>query len=601
MFWKTSRTILHLFMLTLGVTLLGVTLLPDRAWMEQSGRHCGGVGPLDPTFCGCAWGAVYYRGQPLAQAPVQLTFNGATVAATFNGASAAESYPFYAVSGSELGARRGDTMTMTVSIGHVSTTRAFRAEPVNSGDDQGEQEIALVLPEQGQWQPWLTGGYTRTLLVDGPTLWAGGPAGLLRINSGTGLTATQTLPWSAPGVSALAKAPGGRLWVAGPQALAYLDGTQWQNVPPPFSAPIRAIAVEPTTGALWVGGGSNSGALARYNGSWQSITAVLQPIMTLTIDSVGELWAGTWGGGVYRRSGTGADLNSGWQQIRVSNGLAADYILSATAAGADLWFGTRPYLGSQGVLGGISHYQRATGQWQNYSRVDGLPAAPDLPGAPVRIYALTVDSEGSIWAGSEVGVHLLAAPGLWLTDLATSAPVYALAAEAETRIATTGAGQLQRLDRTITPGAPPTAAFSAENAATFAPTALIELQATALDHDEAATPANTQILAWDWVSDRDGPLCTTANSCTIPATNLRPGRHQITLRVQDDEGVWSAGTTTTLTIDDGAATPTATPTATPAVPATPTLTPLPTRSVTSSEIYLPLINRSHSDPTLTRP
>ena len=588
MFWKTSRTILQLLMFTLGITLIGVTMLPDQAWMEQTGRHCGGVGPLDPAFCGCAWGAVYYRGQPLAQAPVALSFNGATAAATFNGTSAAESYPFYAVSGSELGARRGDIMTMTVSIGNISATRAFRAEPVNSGDDQGEQEIALVLPEQGQWQPWFTGGYTRTLLVDGPTLWAGGPAGLLHINSSTGLTATQALPWSTPAVSALAKATTGRLWVAGPQALAYFDGSQWQNVQPPFPAPIRAIVVEPSTGALWVGGGTNSGALARYDGSWQRVTAVVQPIMTLTIDSAGELWAGTWGGGVYRRSGTGADLDSGWQQVRVSNGLASDYILSATAAGADLWFGTRPYLGSQGVLGGISHYQRSTDQWLNYSTVDGLPAAPDLPGAPARVYALTVDSAGIVWAGTEVGVHLLAAPGLWLTDLATSAPVYALAADAETRIATTAAGQLQRLDRTITPGEPPTATFSGENPGPFAQTALVELNATALDHDEAATPANTQILAWDWVSDRDGPLCTTANSCSLPAAVLHPGVHQITLRVQDDEGIWSAGTTTTLTIDDGAATPTATPT----VPATPTLTPLPTRSITSSEIYLPLINRA---------
>ena len=39
--------------------------------------RCVGAGPLpldDPTFCGCTWGEVYYRGQPVVGATVTLQF-----------------------------------------------------------------------------------------------------------------------------------------------------------------------------------------------------------------------------------------------------------------------------------------------------------------------------------------------------------------------------------------------------------------------------------------------------------------------------------------------------------------------------------------------
>lgn len=584
---KVIRIGLHV----LGVLGLIHLLLPTAAWMAPDGRHCGGVGPIDPDFCGCTWGAVYYRGQPIADVPVMLGVGGATLAATFNHAARTEPYPFYAVSGSELGAKRGDTMTMTVTLGNVTATRTFRAEPAQSGENQGEQEIALVLPEQGAWQPWLSGGYTRTLLVDDQSIWAGGPAGLLRIDSQTGITAVQSLPWSTPQVSALAQSRSGEQWAAGPHQLARRIGGQWQAVAPPFSASIRALAFD-EHGRLWVGGGDTGGALARYDGTWQTVTAIAQPIMTLTVAASAELWAGTWGGGVYRRAAQDGDLNQGWQQIRVVDGLSSDYILSAVGQGADLWFGTRPYTGSQGALGGISHYNSATGQWQRYGTAEGLPAAGDLPQAPARIYALAIDHDGVLWAGTDRGIHLQITPNRWLTDTATTAPVYALATDAALVMATTADGVLHRLDRQVTPGAPPSAAFTRGQGATILRAGQLDLAATAVDQDEGATTTAPQIYGWNWISDRDGPLCTTAGRCTFSAAGLSLGEHQITLRVQDDEGVWSAGISTKITvIEESIATPTPIPTRVPPLPSvTPTIGPTATRAI-AGHLYLPLINR----------
>jgi hypothetical protein len=57
-----------------------------------------------------------------------------------------------------------------------------------------------------------------------------------------------------------------------------------------------------------------------------------------------------------------------------------------------------------------------------------------------------------------------------------------------------------------------------------------------------------RIVGWDWSSSLDGPLCTTA-ACTLPYDLFSAGSHAIALRVQDDEGVWSAPMTKTMTVE----------------------------------------------------
>ena len=504
--------------------------------------HCkrGGPLPLDnPNFCGCTWGVIYYRGQPVVSAPVTLRFN-TQITDTLSIVEQEEPFPFYDMTGAELGAQRGDVMTVTTTFGGQTVARTFRAQP----NAEGEQQVNLVLPAQGVWSRWLTGGYTRTLAINGTTLWAGGAAGVRAVDITTAVSTTQMLPWSDP-VVALAIGANHHVWAAAAHQLAEFDGNEWQNRPLPFAATIRALTVDPASGALWAGGGDNSGALAVYDGAWHPVTAVSEQISTLTIDSANQLWVGTMGGGVYRH--TGADLGSGWTQFKVAQGLASNFVLAATATDDAVWFGTRPYLDGQAARGGVSRYNLAQNNWRTYGIANGLPADATLLQAPAAIYALTVDGQGGLWAGTPQGIYQLATPAVWINHLATSDAVRALVAADRVLVAAHNAG-LDRLDPTLVPGNPPTVQLDSLDAATFGQLDSLTLHATAADNDPNTDKAEQQIMAWDWQSDRAGPLCTTADSCLLSGANLTPGSHTISVRVQDDEGVWSQPATKTIVV-----------------------------------------------------
>lgn len=537
------RTISLLFLSVVVLfTITSPTALAQARPDAPLPAHCKRGGPLplnNPNFCGCTWGIIYYRGQPVVSAPVTLRFN-TQITETLSVVEQEEPFPFYDMTGAELGAQRGDVMTVTTTFGGQTATRIFRAQP----NAEGEQQVNLVLPDHGVWSQWLTGGYTRTLVSSGTTLWAGGTAGLRAIDTVSTISTTQTLPWSDP-VVALAIGATNHVWAAAARQLAEFDGNSWQNRPLPFAAAIRALTVDPATGTLWAGGGDNSGALAFYDGTWHTVAGISEQISTLTVDSANQLWVGTLGGGVYHH--TGSDPDSGWTQFKVSQGLASNFILAATASDDAVWFGTRPYLDGQAQRGGISRYSLDQNSWRTYNTANGLPADATLPQAPAAIYALTVDGQGGLWAGTPQGVYQWATPAVWVNHLATGDAVRALAAVDTMLVAARSQG-LDRLDPTAIPGNPPTVQLDPLDAATFGQLDTITLHATAADHDPTAGEPERQIVAWDWQSDRDGPLCTTADSCLIAGADLAPGAHTISLRVQDDEGVWSQLATKTLVV-----------------------------------------------------
>ncbi|MFN8490474.1 MAG: hypothetical protein U0350_22990 [Caldilineaceae bacterium] len=499
--------------------------------------HCKKGSPLpldDPNFCGCTWGAVYYRGQPVTGASVTLQF-GTQVTQTVSAQSKDFASPFYDMSGAGLGAKKGDVMTVTTTFAGQTIVRAFRALP----DNEKEQEVSLVIPTRGEWTPWLTGGYTLTLTTIGNTLWAGGPAGLLAIDLTTQQQVSQSLPWATPTVVSVVGAPNHHLWAAGPHNLAEFDGNTWQNRTPPFAATIRTLAVQPTTGAVWVGGGDSAGALAVYDGVWHPVSAVNELITTLTFDSAGDLWAGTWGGGVYRHPQAGSDPNSGWLHYRIGDGMASNNIYASASNAEAVWFGTQAYLDPQGVHGGISRYRLTDGSWRTYTTAQGLPA--DVTQAPAAIYALAAGPDSSVWAGTPKGIFLLATPDVWITDTVTSGSVRTLATNGDKVIAAQTNGQLWQLDRTRQPDHAPTAQITSAAGLTATPLNPVTLTAN-------ASETGHTILAWDWRSDRDGPLCTTAATCLLPVNRLSPGLHTVSLRVQNDAGVWSAPVTTQVTV-----------------------------------------------------
>jgi hypothetical protein len=101
---------------------------------------------------------------------------------------------------------------------------------------------------------------------------------------------------------------------------------------------------------------------------------------------------------------------------------------------------------------------------------------------------------------------------------------------------------LARLELNIAPGNPPTAVITTPALTTTVVATLI-LAASGSDQDEAGQA----IVGWEWTVGNDAALCT-APTCTLPAQVLGVGVHSIRLRVQDDEGLWSAPVTTTVTV-----------------------------------------------------
>jgi len=68
-------------------------------------------------------------------------------------------------------------------------------------------------------------------------------------------------------------------------------------------------------------------------------------------------------------------------------------------------------------------------------------------------------------------------------------------------------------------------------------------------HLAATTGAGSDIALYVWTSSRDGELYN-GSEAEFSTSSLSPGEHVISLRVQDDHGVWSEISTTTLVVEE---------------------------------------------------
>jgi ligand-binding sensor domain-containing protein len=136
-------------------------------------------------------------------------------------------------------------------------------------------------------------------------------------------------------------------------------------------------------GTMWAGTQAD-GLLRLTDGRWQPVTdsasgnLLFNDIVVNGIDetSDGSLWVGTYNNGLWR-------LRAGqWEQLDAK--LASPKVLSLTAAGKQLWVGTR-----QGLAG----FDGQT--WQNYSG-DVLPNPEAL--------ALAPGDDGTLWIGTMGGL-----------------------------------------------------------------------------------------------------------------------------------------------------------------------------------------------------
>lgn len=532
------RILLVLSLVILAALLAGIADTAYAAPMRPLAPRCVGAGPLpldDPTFCGCTWGEVYYRGEPVVGATVTLQFgNGMT--RTVTSVTDVDATPYYDLTGFGLGAQAGDVMTVTAEFAGLRATRLFRAQP--DEESSKEQHVPLVLVEDGNWQMLLSGSYTRTLTVYGDTLWAASANTVRSIDLTNQLSATLSLPASIGSVRSLAiEESTGHPWLAGSDGIAEFDGAAWQDRSAPVSGIVQALTFDPSDGALWAG--TNLGEVARYDNGWQVITQTLGgPVQALAKDDLGGLWVSVVGRGVFRKVG------EQWSHYRAADGFVSDtvnaIVVDRTPNQSAVWFAARAYLSGAGEKGGVARYDLNSDEWRIFTEADGLPADSALPTLSANVHSLTIDPQGTVWAGTEAGIYVLGGNGRWVNAGSTQTAL--LLANRGNQLFAAELNQVRQLDRTQTVGSAPTATITS-TIKTVALTDQLTLHAAAHDSDEP----QDAILAWEWRSDQQ-PLCTTAATCQVDAGLLGEGVHTISLRVQDDEGTWSQPATTQVTV-----------------------------------------------------
>ncbi len=107
-------------------------------------------------------------------------------------------------------------------------------------------------------------------------------------------------------------------------------------------------------------------------------------VFSIHVDRNGDVWAGTWGGGVARYDGRR------WRNYNMKAGLAGNIVYSI-AEGSDgtMWFGTDH---------GVSRFDGK--EWHSYGRQQGLLSE--------HVYALAVVPGDEVWAGTRGAVSRLA-------------------------------------------------------------------------------------------------------------------------------------------------------------------------------------------------
>ena len=174
-----------------------------------------------------------------------------------------------------------------------------------------------------------------------------------------------------------------RVWFATEGGVSMFDGEtwrQWSHADGLGAANDEALPPSKNTG-LGTRSRHDLGVLrggeATYNPSY---------VFAIHVDRRGDVWAGTWGGGVARYDG------KAWRNVTTRDGLAGNIVYSiAEHEDGVLWFGTDA---------GLSRFDGVA--WRTVGVHDGLLES--------HVYAVVITPSGDVWAGTRGGVTRLSRP-----------------------------------------------------------------------------------------------------------------------------------------------------------------------------------------------
>ncbi|MBL8448022.1 MAG: regulator [Zoogloeaceae bacterium] len=169
----------------------------------------------------------------------------------------------------------------------------------------------------------------------------------------------------------------GRVWFGTEGGVSMFDGERWA------SWTHKNGVGGPNTNHLPASANTGLGTRSRHDlSTLEAGSPTYNPnyVFAIHVDGAGDVWAGTWGGGVSRFDG------KKWVSYSTPEGLAGNIVYAIARDGkGQLWFGTN---------GGVSRFDGK--RWRSFTRKDGLLSD--------NVYALAALPNGEVWAGMKGGV-----------------------------------------------------------------------------------------------------------------------------------------------------------------------------------------------------
>ena len=227
---------------------------------------------------------------------------------------------------------------------------------------------------------WSYGPVTSIAVFGSTEVWIGTERnGPLRFEPATGKTyaLADTHPLRHVKIQSLHKDREGLLWAVLDKGPLYSAQVKFASLTPPFGN-TQAVLVD-NRGRLWAG--SQEGLFLKENGVFKQVLPRKTNIISLWESPASEIWAGSFGDGVFVFNMEGRLL----RRLNEKEGLANGSVLSIAGTAQRVWLAT---------LGGISVYDTRTNLFMNE-----LMEKSALGNS--YIYKVFTDSKGRVWFGTD--------------------------------------------------------------------------------------------------------------------------------------------------------------------------------------------------------